>query len=130
MEQVFRPLPVLGVAMAVAAAFWLAVLVFLLQAPSLQVGAAFKASLFALMFVASVAYYSRTAIVVDRTGVSYRGLTRTLHFTFDDIQRLKVVPGLVTLYVVDAGHRAMYFSSFFGRHRELLGLLKERARLE
>jgi hypothetical protein len=79
--------------------------------------------------VASVAYYARTEIIADAQGLTYHGLTRTLRFGYDDIQRVQVVPGIVTLYVVTARAQSFYFSSFFTRHRELAVLVRDRARL-
>lgn len=129
MVRTFRPQPVLGIAMAVAAAFWLAVLVFLVNNPVVPVETFLSTGFFVILFVASVLYYSRTAIRIDPQGLTYRGMLREVHLKFDDIQRLAVIPGLITLYTVYAGGRTFSFSSFFQRHRELVALLRERAEL-
>jgi hypothetical protein len=129
MVRVFRPQPFLGVAMAVAAAFWLAVLVFLVQNPVVPAKTFLSTGFFVILFVLSVAYYARTAILVDTEGLIYRGMVKEVRLKFDEIQRLAVIPGLITLYTVHAGGRTFSFSSFFQRHKELVALLRERAEL-
>ena len=115
--------------MAVAAAFWLAVLVFLVKNPVVPAKTFLSTGFFVVLFVSSVAYYARTAILVDREGLIYRGLVREVRLKFDEIQRLAVIPGLITLYTVHAGGRTVSFSSFFQRHQELVELVRERAAL-
>jgi hypothetical protein len=129
MVRIFRPQPVLGVAMAVAAAFWLAVLVFLVKNPIVPTKTYLSTAFFVVLFLSSVFYYARTAILVDGDGLTYRGMVREVRLKFEDIQRLAVLPGLITLYTVHAGGSTFSFSSFFQRHRELVTLLRERAAL-
>ncbi len=129
MNPTFRPQPVLGVSMAVAAAFWLSVLVFLIQHPIVPPKTYVSAVFFVLMFMTSVLYYARTAIVVDPGGVTYRGIVRVTRITFAELQRLSVSPGLITLYTVVGGRKSISFSSFFQRHKELAALVRERAAL-
>jgi hypothetical membrane protein len=129
MDPVFRPQPMLGVSMAVAAAFWLSVLVFLIQHPIVPPHTFISAAFFVLMFLLSVLYYARTAIVVDGAGVTYRGIVRNTRIAFDELQKLSVVPGLITVYTVSGGRKNISFTSIFQRHRELAALVRERAAL-
>lgn len=129
MTRIFRPQPLLGVAMAVAAAFWLAVLVFLINNPTVPIKTFVSTAFFVVLFVGSVVYYARTAIVVDKEGLTYRGMLRSVRVSFGEIQRLAVLPGLITLYTVHSGRFTFSFSSFFQRHKELVALLRERAAL-
>jgi hypothetical protein len=130
MNPTFRPQPLLGVSMAVAAAFWLSVLVFLIQHPIVVPPKTYvSAGFFVLMFTTSVLYYARTAIVVDPAGVTYQGIVRVTRINFKELQRLSVSPGLITLYTVTGGRKSISFSSFFQRHKELAALVRERAAL-
>ena len=129
MVCVFRPQPLLGVSMAVAAAFWLSVLVFLIQNPIVPAHTFASAGAFVLLFLASVLYYARTQIQVDAAGVTYRGIVRRTRIGFDELQRLSVLPGLITVYTVQGGKKSISFTSFFQRHQELARLVRERASL-
>ena len=129
MDPVFRPQPLLGVSMAIAAAFWLSVLVFLIQNPIVPAHTFVSAAFFVLMFLLSVLYYARTAIVVDGAGVTYRGIMRSTRIAFDELQKLSAVPGLITVYTVSGARKSISFTSFFQRHRELAALVRERAAL-
>ena len=131
MNPVYRPQPLLGASMAVAAAFWLSVLVFLIQHPIVVPPRTYvSAAFFVLMFMTSVLYYARTAIVVDGAGVTYRGIVRSVRIGFDELQRLSVSPGLITLYTLTGARKSIIFSSFFQRHRELAELVRSRAELK
>ncbi len=127
MKRTFRPQPVLGIAMGLAAVFWISVLAFLVANPSVPLKTFASTAFFVVLFVGSVFYYVRTAVLVDADGITYRGMLREVRLSFADIQRVAVLPGLVTLYTVHAGGRSFSFSSFFQRHQELVALLRERA---
>lgn len=129
MKRIFRPQPFLGVAMALAAVFWISVLAFLVVNPTVPLKTFASTGFFVILFVASVFYYVRTAILVDGEGITYRGMVRETRLRFADIQRLAVLPGLITLYTVHAGPQTFSFSSFFQRHKELVEVLRERAKL-
>jgi len=129
MKRTFRPQPFLGVAMALAAVFWLSVLAFLVVNPSVPLETFASTAFFVILFVASVFYYVRTAILVDGDKITYRGMVREVRLSFKDIQKLKVLPGPITLYTVHAGRHTFSFSSFFQRHKELVELLRDRAPL-
>lgn len=113
--------------MALAAVFWISVLAFLVANPVVPLKTFASTAFFVVLFVSSVFYYVRTAILVDPEGVTYRGMLREVRLSFAEIQKLAVLPGLITLYTVHAGGRTFSFSSFFQRHQELVALLRERA---
>jgi hypothetical protein len=127
--EVFRPRPVLAIAMGVAALLWLFVLVYLMQFEGVPAKTFVSAIFFVVLFGVSLTYYARTAIVVDGGGVTYRGLVRTDYFPFRDILKVDILPGPVTVYAVRGRRRGMHFTSFFAHHRRLLELLVERAGL-
>ena len=127
--EVFRPRPVLAIAMGIAALLWLFVLVYLMQFEGVPAKTFVSAIFFVVFFGVSLTYYARTAIVVDGGGVTYRGLVRTDYFPFRDILKVDILPGPVTVYAVRGRGRGMHFTSFFAQHRRLLELLVERAGL-
>jgi len=127
--QVFRPRKVLAAIMAAAALVWLAVLVYLFQFDGVPIRIFLAAGFFVALFGLSVAYYGRTAIFVDARGVTFRGMVRTQRFAFDEIRKLDVLPGPITVYAVRVRERLIHFTSFFQRHRALMQLLVDRAGL-
>jgi hypothetical protein len=127
--QVFRPQWVLGVAMGVAGALWLAVLVYLVQFNGVPTRTWLSALFFVVFFAVSVLYYLRTAIIVDTRGLTYRGMMRTERFDFAEIRKIDVLPGPVTVYAIRARGRLVHFTSFFKHHRRLVELVVDRAHL-
>jgi len=71
----------------------------------------------------------RTAIVVDSMGLTYRGIVRTEFFTFDDIRKVDVLHGPVTVYAIRGKGRFVHFTSFVKHHQILVALLIGRAGL-
>ncbi len=127
--QVFRPRGVFAAAMAAAGALWVAVLAYLLTFENVPAKTFLSTVFFVVFFVVSLIYYVRTAIYVDAGGVTYRGMVRTLHFSFTDIRKLDVLPGPVTVYAIRGKDRLIHFTSFFKHHQRLMELLVERAHL-
>ncbi|XXF81633.1 PH domain-containing protein [Myxococcaceae bacterium GXIMD 01537] len=115
--------------MAAAGLLWIAVLVYLLNFEGVPLQTFLSAVFFVLFFAVSVAYYGRARIVVDARGMTYRGMVRTRHFAFDDIRKVDVLPGLVTVYAIRGRAGLIHFTSFFQHHRRLAQLLVERAGL-
>lgn len=128
-RQVFRPRKILTVAMAVAGLLWVAVLVALLRFEDVPLRLHLSALFFVLFFAGSVAYYGRTLIEVDALGMTYRGVVRTLRLRFDEIRKVDVLPGPLTVYAVRGRGRFVHFTSCFAHHRALAALLIERAGL-
>ena len=127
--QVFRPRRVFAAAMAMAGLIWCAVLVYLFRFQGVPAKTFLSALFFVVFFGISLAYYVRTAIYVDSGGVTYRGILRTLRFSFADIRKLDVLPGPVTVYAIRGKGRFVHFTSFFKEHQRLVTLLVERAGL-
>jgi hypothetical protein len=127
--QIFRPRRVFAAAMALAGLLWSAVLVYLLQFRGVPVKTFLSALFFVVFFGLSLTYYARTVIVVDGAGLTYRGIMRTERFSFDDIRKVDVLPGPVTVYAIRGKGRFVHFTSFFKHHQRLVALLIERAGL-
>jgi hypothetical protein len=127
--EIFRPRKVLAAAMAAAGMLWCAVLIYLTQFDRVPARTFLSALFFVLFFALSLTYYARTAIFVDGAGVTYRGIMRTEHLSFQDIRNVDVLPGPVTVYAIRGKGRFVHFTSFFKHHRRLMNLLIERAGL-
>jgi hypothetical protein len=128
-SQVFRPSRLLAVLMAAAGALWAVVLLYVLTFPNVQLKTILSATFFVLFFALSLAYYVRTSIEIDASGITYRGVIRTCRFGFDDIKKVDVLPGPITVYAVRGTSGLVHFTSFFRHHRTLMQLLVERAGL-
>jgi hypothetical protein len=129
-RQVFRPYRVLAGIMGAAGVLWLGVLVYLLRFDGVPLQTFLSALFFVLFFGVALVYYGRTLIVVDARGVTYRGMVRTRRLSFEDIRKVEVLPGLVTVYAVRGSQgRRVHFTSLFEHHRRLARLLVDRARL-
>lgn len=126
---VFRPRPILAALMAAAGIVWIATLVYLFRFEGVPTKTFVSAGFFIVFFGISLAYYARTAIVVDQSGVTYRGIVRTQRFSFADILKVDVMPGPVTVYAVRFRGKFVHFTSFFAQHRRLMELLVDRAGL-
>jgi hypothetical protein len=120
---------VLAALMAGAWLLWGSVLLYLLQFDGVPAKTFFSAAFFVVFFAISLVYYVRTAIFVDASGITYRGMMRTKRFTFADIRKVDVMPGPVTVYAIRGTNALVHFTSFFAHHRRLMELLVERAGL-
>ncbi len=127
--QVFRPRRWFAAVMALATLLWVGVLIYLMQFEEVPLKTFLSAAFFVVFFAISVAYYGRTAVVVDSGGVTFRGMVRTRRFSFSDIRKVDVLPGPVIVYAVRVNQRFVHFTSFFQQHRRLMELLVERAGL-
>ncbi|HLL53364.1 MAG TPA: PH domain-containing protein [Myxococcaceae bacterium] len=113
-----------------AGLLWVAVLIYLLRFDGVPAKTFLAAAFFILLFGLSSAYYMRTAIFVDAKGLTYRGVVRTRRFTFADIKKVDVLPGIITVYAIRLqGAAQLHFTSFFGHHLRLMELLVDRAGL-
>lgn len=116
--------------MAAAGVLWVTVLVYLLRFDDVPVKTFLAVIFFVVFFAVSLVYYARTRIVVDARGITYRGMVRTRHYSFQDIRKVDVMPGPVTVYAIrDTCGGFVHFTSFFQHHRRLAALLVERAGL-
>ncbi|MFL5349137.1 MAG: PH domain-containing protein [Hyalangium sp.] len=129
-RQVFRPRRVLAALMAAAGVLWVTVLVYLLRFDGVPLKTFLAVIFFVVFFGVSLMYYARTRIVVDARGVTYRGMVRTRHYSFQEIRKVDVMPGPVTVYAIrNTSGGFVHFTSIFQHHRRLAALLVERAGL-
>lgn len=126
---IFRPFWILPLLMGAAGLLWTAVLVYLLTFEGVPTRTLLAAGFFVVFFGLAVLYYGRSAVVVDPKGVTYRGILRTRRLDYDDIRKLDILPGPVTVYAIRWGGAPCHFTSFFRHHRRLASLLVERAGL-
>jgi hypothetical protein len=127
--EVFRPRRLFSIVSALSVVLWLFILSQLLHTRDVPVRLVFFAAVFIAFFAVSLAYYARAAIFVDARGVTYRGIVRTARMTFDEIRKLDVLPGVVTVYAIRTARAGMHFTSFFRQHRRLVELVIARAGL-
>jgi hypothetical protein len=129
-RQVFRPRRVLAGLMAAAGILWVTVLVYLLRFEDVPLKTFLAVIFFVVFFGVSLVYYARTRIEVDARGMTYCGMVRTRHYAFNEIRKVDVMPGPVTVYAIrDTGGGFVHFTSIFQHHRRLAALLVERAGL-
>lgn len=127
--EVFRPNRLLAAAMAAAGALWVAVGVLLFTFDDVHWKTWASVVFFICFFAVSTRYYWRSAIVVEGESFTYRGLLRTRRCGLEDIRKLEIAPGLITVYSVRVADHVMHFTSLFTRHRTLAQLLVDRAGL-
>lgn len=127
--EVFRPFWILPLSMGAAGALWTGVLVYLLTFDGVPIKTLLSAGFFVVFFALALAYYARSAIMVDAHGVTYRGIVRTRRLSWSEIRKLDVLPGPVTVYAIRARGMPCHFTSFFRHHKRLATLLIEGAGL-
>lgn len=127
--QVFRPQRAITAVIAGANLLWVGVFFYLLTFEKVPATTFLSAAFFVIFFAISLTYFARSAIFVDASGVTYRGMIRTKRVAFTDIHKLDIMPGPVTVYEVRGPHALLHFTSFFSHHRRLMALLVERAGL-
>ncbi len=127
--QVFRPYRVLAWMMAGAGILWTVVLAYLLTFDGVPLKTLASAVFFVLMFGVALAYYGRTAILVDRAGITVRGLLRTRRVPFTEIRKVDVLPGPLTVYAIRGRRVLIHFTSFFQQHQSLMKLVRQGAKL-
>ena len=128
-SQIFRPSKLLAYLMAGAGVLWAGVLIYLLTFRDVPMKTVFSALFFVLFFGLSLAYYVRTSIEIDASGITYRGVIATRRLGYDDIKNVDILPGPIIVYAVRGKGGLVHFTSFFRHHKRLLALLIERARL-
>lgn len=127
--EVFRPRRPLAVLMALAGLLWVGVLFYLLQFEQVPLKTLLSTVFFIAFFAASLVYYARTSIEVDGSGLTYHGMVRTRRLDFDEIRKIEVLAGPVTVYAVRSAQFRVHFTSFFTNHRRLAELVVKRAGL-
>jgi len=128
--RTYRTRLTLRIAVALAAAFWGAVLLMLLRLPGADLRSLAGAAGFAAFFAAFTLVYGRTSITVTRDGIVAATPFRRRPVRFEDIVQIVVQDGLGgRMYAVLTRRGAVRFTSLFARHRELFETLLERADL-
>lgn len=127
--EVYRPSRKLAWVMGAAGVLWLSVLAYLIFFAAVPVQTLMSTLFFVAFFGVSLVYYVRTAIIIDGSGLTYRGMVRTQRVSFEDIRKVDVLPGLITVYSVRGPGRFIHFTSFFPNHEVLASLVVERAGL-
>jgi hypothetical protein len=90
----------------------------------------FSAAFFVALFTACSIFYNRLSFTVSESGLTVRTLSLQRTFSFHDILRVDVLPGLVgTSYAVRTRLGSLTFSSLLAGHRRLCELIVQRARL-
>ncbi len=120
----------LRVAVLGGVALWTAVAAFVLGHPQAGAPVGVAALAFVAFFAAYAALYDRTAVFVTAEGFVFRSLFRSVRVRSEEILGVRVVHALgATTYAVRTPRGLLRFTSLLARHRELLGVLQERAGL-
>lgn len=124
---IYRPHRALAAAMAGAMLFWAYALYFLAGHGGVPWKTLATAGAFTVFFAVAAIYYARSAVLVDDSGFTVRGIVRTSRFRFNDIRAVRVLPGPLTVYSISAANRFIHVTSFYRRHRKLMQTLVERS---
>jgi hypothetical protein len=126
----FRPHLALRVCLALALAWWVAVLAAALGLPEAPASTRWGALFFCGFFAATGLHYLSLEIQVDQEALTYRGLLTVKRLRLAEVRSVVVVPvPLMESYGVRAASGAIRFTSMIAGHRELAALVVERARL-
>jgi len=109
---------------------WIAVFFALVVMQGATRSAFLSAAFFIALFTACSIFYNRLAYTVSESGLTVRTLSMEKTFSFDDILRVDVLPGLLgTSYSVRTRLGSLTFSSLLAGHQRLCDLIVRRARL-
>jgi len=128
--ETFRPWMALRTVVMAADTLWIAVFCALVMMQGATRQSFFSAAFFVALFTACSIFYNRLAFTVTETGLTVRSLSVEKTFSFDDILRVDVLPGLLgTSYAVRTRLGSLTFSSLLAGHQRLCDLIVRRARL-
>lgn len=128
--ETFRPWMALRTVVMAADTLWIAVFFALALMQGATRSAFFSAAFFVALFTACSIFYNRLAFTVSESGLTVRTLSMEKTFSFDDILRVDVLPGLLgTSYSVRTRLGSLTFSSLLAGHQRLCDLIVRRARL-
>ena len=109
---------------------WIGVFFALVLMQGATRAAFLSAAFFIALFTACSMFYGRLAYTVSDSGLTVRTFAAERHFSFDDILRVDVLPGLLgTSYAVRTRLGSLTFSSLFSGHRRLCSLIVSQAGL-
>ena len=129
---VFRLRPILRVGLGALIFLWgMIFLALLWQREAIPAKTYLSVVFFILLFAAVLVFYNGMSITADRYGVTYRGLLSFRTYPYESMLQVEVRPGLTGMVSYDVFTRkgCLHFSSFILGHRELLGVITERAQL-
>ncbi len=128
--ETFRPWMALRTVVMAADTLWIAVFFALAVMQGATRSAFLSAAFFVALFTACSIFYNRLAYTVSESGLTVRTLSTEKTFSFDDILRVDVLPGLLgTSYSVRTRLGSLTFSSLLAGHQRLCDLIVRRARL-
>ena len=128
--ETFRPWMALRTVVMAADTLWIVVFFALALMQGATRSAFFSAAFFVALFTACSIFYNRLAFTVSESGLTVRTLSMEKTFSFDDILRVDVLPGLLgTSYSVRTRLGSLTFSSLLAGHQRLCDLIVRRARL-
>ena len=128
--ETFRPWMALRTVVMAADTLWIAVFFALAVMQGATRSAFLSAAFFIALFTACSIFYNRLAYTVSESGLTVRTLSMEKTFSFDDILRVDVLPGLLgTSYSVRTRLGSLTFSSLLAGHQRLCDLIVRRARL-
>jgi hypothetical protein len=128
--ETFRPWMALRTVVMAADTLWIAVFCALVAMQGATRSAFFSAAFFVALFTACSIFYNRLSFTVSERGLTVRSLSVEKTFSFDDILRVDVLPGLLgTSYSVRTRLGSLTFSSLLAGHQRLCDLIVRRARL-
>jgi hypothetical protein len=122
--ETFRPRPLLRAVVLGADTLWIVTLFALLFMRGATGQAMLSAAFFVALFSACAYFYGRLAYTVSELGLTVRSLKLERTFSFDEILRVDVVPGLLgRTYAVRTRGGSLTFSSLLGGHDRLCSLI-------
>jgi hypothetical protein len=128
--ETFRPWMALRTVVMAADTLWIAVFLALVVMQGATRSSFFSAAFFVALFTSCSIFYNRLAFTVTDTGLTVRSLSVEKTFSFDDILRVDVLPGILgTSYAVRTRLGSLTFSSLLAGHQRLCDLIVRRARL-
>ena len=127
--ETFRPRALLRTVVLAADTLWIGVFLALFVLHGTH-RAFLSAAFFIALFTTCAMVYGRLAYTVSDAGLTVRTISAVRHFSFDDILRIDVLPGLLgTVYAVRTRLGSLQFSSLLGGHERLCRLIVRRAGL-
>src|SRR5712691_2167245 len=110
--ETFRPRTALRTLVVAADTLWIGVFVALLGLRGATHGSFLSAAFFIALFTAGAMFYGRLAFTVSDEGLTVRTLAAVRHFSYQDILRVDVLPGLLgASYSVRTRAGSLQFSS-------------------
>ncbi len=128
--ETFRPRVLIRSVVLAADSLWVGVFCALMLMRGATASSFLSAAFFITLFSACAAFYHRLSFTVSDQGLIVRTFSLERTYSFDDILRVDVLPGVIgTSYAVRTRLGPLQFSSLLGGHERLCDLIVRRARL-